>query len=130
MKEFSATVGGIITFILIQGLNPDNKLLSTKDGRNVDKKSLREWINNAVSPYLVSRMMYQFQLLIYASISRQSELPKGIELNRDFTFEQSLSTNDIAVKLSQAFAKLYPDMSKDLDDIMKNILEKTEARRK
>jgi hypothetical protein len=75
-------------------------------------------------------MMHQFQLLIYASISRQSELPKGIELTRDFTFEESLSSNDIAVKLSKAFAKLYPDMSKDLDDIMKNILEKTEARRK
>jgi hypothetical protein len=130
LKEFSANVGGIITFILIQGLNPDNKLLSRKDGRNVEKKLLREWINNAVSPYLVSRMMHQFQLLIYASISRQSELPKGIELTRDFTFEESLSSNDIAVKLSKAFAKLYPDMSKDLDDIMKNILEKTEARRK
>ena len=117
LKEFSTIVGAIITYFLIHASITTNILLLSKDQKEeIDMNLVREWINNAISPYLVSRIYWQFQLLIGGSISRQQEISRN--------FERSLADKNIATKLTGAFAKVFPTISKDLDDIMKNILKK------
>jgi hypothetical protein len=127
LKEFSNIVGVIITFVLIQGLNPQNDLLLTKDGREREKRLVKDWINNAITPHFISRLLWQLQFLVYGIISTLSKTPKELGAISDFPITIPLSDKDIANILTKAFSRSFPEISKKLDDIMNNISRETAA---
>jgi hypothetical protein len=123
LDEFSNVMGALITFVFIHGMNPENKLLVAYD--EVEQKRLvKEWLNSALSPYLTSRMFWQFRLLLYRTLSSHHHIPKGFESTIDFTLKKPLVDKAIAKKLISAFERLYPTISKNLDDIMNSLSKK------
>ena len=127
LKDFSNMVGPIITFILIEGLNPGNKLLLTRDGKERKKEEVKEWINNAITPHFISRLLWQLQFLVYGIISKLSKNPKELEAISGFPIKLPLSDYEISNILTKAFSHSFPEISKKLDEIMDNILQETAA---
>jgi hypothetical protein len=121
-------MGALITFVFIHGMNPENKLLVAYD--EVEQKRLaKEWLNSALSPYLMSRMFWQFRLLLYRTLSNHQHIPKGFESTIDFTMKKPLVDKAIAKKLVSAFERLYPTISKNLDDIMNSLPKKIQLQK-
>ena len=97
LDEFSNIMGALITFVFIHGMNPENKLLVAPD--EVEQKRLaKEWLNSALSSYLMSRMFWQFRLLLYRTLSSHQHIPKGFESTIDFTMKKPLVDKAIAKK--------------------------------
>jgi hypothetical protein len=120
LDEFSNIMGALITFVFIQGMNPENKLLVASDEAE-QKRLAKEWLNSALSSYLMSRMFWHFKLLLYRTLSSHQHIPKGFESTIDFTAKKPLVDKAIAKKLISAFERLYPTISKSLDDIMNKL---------
>jgi hypothetical protein len=121
--QFSNRVGAFVTFVFVMGMHPENTLLSTDGSEKGNPELIKEWIDNGISPAFVSRMFVQFREELLRSLSRHGDLPNDFGTKVDFLLKESLD-KEIAKKVTAAFRKLYPTISKDLRDIMENIVYK------
>jgi hypothetical protein len=116
--EFSVKVGAIITHILLQAMNPNvigqltyNNKLSE---RTVKDYIIEAWIKNVISPVKILHSL------------RKSIADPGYHINLDeskkFSNTSSFQLTDKTIqKLSTAFAGLYPNLHRELEDIKKNL---------
>jgi hypothetical protein len=131
--EFSNRVGGFVTYILIQAMNPANNIAgNTKD--NVEKDfDVQRWVSDAIS------IMQESLLRIFKKGASISLVNVGIkdnsfDMNSPEYFEKVaydwiryylqrpfyILNESIISELTTAFSKLYPDLNYELE---KNRLE-------
>ena len=65
--SFSNRIGAFVTYVLITAMDSDNKFLESASENERDGL-VREWISIALSPAIKSRLLWQFNDLIYSSI--------------------------------------------------------------
>ena len=124
LLEFSNVVGAFISYVFLMGMHPENKLLSTREDEKGNIKLVKEWTDNAISSTFVSRIQLNFKEVLYKTLSRHHDIPQDFDSATNFTFKKSLLDKDLADRLSGAFRRLYPTISRDLDDIMENLSHK------
>ena len=125
--NFSNIVGGWITYILIQSMNPVNKL--TNHTKDVTEKNIivQTWIEDAISliqPDLLFSFNYYISHCLKTLHKRISNLKGGFSdsknINKvlfDFTINRRLLVVDdeIASELNGAFSNLYPNLNRELE---------------
>jgi predicted transcriptional regulator len=125
--NFSNIVGGWITYMLIQSMNPANKL--TNHTKDITEKNIivQTWIEDAISliqPYLLFSFNYYINLFLDTLYIRASSQKGGVgdskninEVFLDFIFNRRLLVVDdeIASELNGAFSNLYPNLSCELE---------------
>jgi len=139
--DFSNKVGAIITYLLIQSVNPENKL--TGNATNYEEKDLNveRWINDAISSLgyvLIPLFKEQIRVpLIMTSLERSIvesddssiEERAGLEFLAEigdrpqYTMKQKLIS-----KLMSSFSNSYPNISRELGKIDKSTLQQLAAR--
>jgi DNA-binding MarR family transcriptional regulator len=125
--NFSNIVGGWITYILIQSMNPANKL--TDHTKDTTEKNLiiQSWTEDAISliqPYLLSFFNWYIYPFLKTLYERVSNLNGGFNNRKNinevfygFLDRQSfLLDNEIASELNDAFSNLYPNLSRELEN--------------
>jgi predicted transcriptional regulator len=107
--NFSNIIGGWITYILIQSMNPANKLTDyTKD---ITEKDLimQSWIEDAIS-LIQPHLLFSFQYYIGPFLETFLRANKGKDI-----FNDQKSINEFVSELNDAFSNLYPNLSCELE---------------
>jgi DNA-binding MarR family transcriptional regulator len=124
--NFSNIVGGWITYILIQSINPANKLTAHIKDTTEKNLIIQSWTEDAISliqPYLLSFFNYYIYPSLKTLYKRVSNRRGGFnnqenenEVFFDFLFRrQFLLDDEIACELNDAFSNLYPNLSCELE---------------
>jgi hypothetical protein len=125
--EFSVRIGAYITYLLINAMDPQNKLLA--DRKNLDRDSLaKDWINNAMSTAILSRLLWEFKDMIYKSIGL---FPKGFEETVKYRNRKPRYILDVktAKRVYSTFARLYPSINERLENITSDLALKVKSER-
>jgi hypothetical protein len=114
--EFSNQVGGYITYLYLQLMNPDNKIIFHSRSQKEYNKSdvIMEWISNAISSGL-PEMFTKFRNKSLKFLHSHAKIIKSTPL---WVYEFDKETN---TKLSTAFDRLYPRINHGLEDIMNDL---------
>jgi hypothetical protein len=124
LLEFSDVVGAFISYVFLMGMHPENKLLSTTKEEKGNIKLVKEWTDNAISSAFISRIQLKFKEVLYRTLSRHHDIAQDFDSATDFTLRKSLLDKDLADRLNRAFRRIYPTISRDLDNIMENLSHK------
>jgi hypothetical protein len=126
LYEFANQVGAYITFLFIQFMNPNNRLVpflhpnnsNTQKGRKDKGDIVMDWINNSISsvlPLMLSRFGVK-------CLERGHHFDRGnysiVQGNNLWVWELDKKTLS---KLSVAFRELYPRIDYELKGIMDNL---------
>lgn len=87
-------------------------------------KLVKEWTDNAISSAFISRIQLKFKEVLYRTLSRHHDIAQDFDSATDFTLRKSLLDKDLADRLNRAFRRIYPTISRDLDNIMENLSHK------
>lgn len=123
--NFSNVVGGWITYILIQSMNPANKLADHIKDVTENNALIQSWIGDAFSliqPYLLFNLNYCINNRLETLYKRASGLKdekSRAKIFLNFLFDRKLFVLDdeIASELNDAFSNLYPNLSRELEKI-------------
>jgi DNA-binding MarR family transcriptional regulator len=116
--SFSNRIGAYVTYVLISGMDPDNKFLESASEKERDRL-VREWINNALSPAIISRLLWQFNDLIYSSVDMNQTTGKGKE--NEMNRHHHVLTSSVTKRLYRKFAKVYPSINERLVKITNDL---------
>jgi predicted transcriptional regulator len=130
--DFSNKLGAIITYLLIQAMNPSNKIMG--DTKNDEEKDLnvQRWLDDAMSPLLPALLP-----LFKGAISVHLESNYGDYFNDDgsvnldkvgedflsFGYDRPLYTlkEEFISELMTAFSKSYPSITNELEKIRSQV---------
>ena len=121
---FSNRIGAYVTYLLINGMDPDNKFLESASEKERDWLS-QEWINNALSPAIISRLLWQFNDLIYSSVDANRTRGKGNDTSR----HHHIFTSSITKRVYRKFARVYPSINERLVKITNDLTQKAKLER-
>ncbi len=124
--SFSNRIGAYVTYLLISGMDPENKFLETASEKERDRL-VQEWINNALSPAIISRLLWQFNDLIYSCVSMNRTRGKGNEI--DMRRHHHILASSITKRVYRTFAKVYPSINERLVKITNDLAEKAKLER-
>ena len=129
--DFSNSIGAFITYVLLQSMNPYNKLLFTKyNTRNKQEKLVREWIHNAISAVFISRSLLELKRMLYRTLRDHQYLSNSFKVDVNFTLTNPIIKNkDIATKINKAYGRLYPQIYTNLENILTNLPKKIKSER-
>jgi predicted transcriptional regulator len=127
--NFSNIIGGFITYILIQSMNPANKITDhTKD--NIEKNLLAEsWVEDIISliqPYLLFFLKNSVCGSLETLNERIRRLEGGFNVGEnidkvifgDFLLKHSyMLDKGIIFELTKAFSNIYPNLNHELEKI-------------
>jgi hypothetical protein len=123
--SFSNRIGAYVTYVLLSSMDPANKFLKSASEKERDRL-VREWIDNALSPAIISRLSWQFTDLIYNSVDMSRTVRKGKEtdLNRHHHIASSVTK-----RLYRKFAKVYPSINQRLVKITNDLTNNAKLER-
>lgn len=106
--NFSNLVGGWIMYVLIQSMNPANKLTDQTED-TAEKDLIRQsWIEDAIS-------LMQPHLLLYFQYYIGPFLKTFYKRASNDVFDDPRNIDEIASELNNAFSNLYPNLNCELE---------------
>ena len=130
LLDFSSSIGAFITYVYIQSMNPHNSLLSVSGKENIEQQEIltTEWIHNGISSAFLSRSLFEFKNMLFRSLSGRNYVSDSFEAKINFTMKDPIiKDKKLAHKIIKAFAKLYPDTYRTLENIVKDLPKKIET---
>lgn len=137
--DFSNKVGAIITYILIQSMNPENKIIGNATNDEEKDLNIERWINDAISslgyvllPLFKERIRIPLtslqDSLVDGNVSSICERA-GLEFLADIRNRpQYILKQKWISELMGAFSNSYPNITRELEKISKSKLEQLAAR--
>jgi hypothetical protein len=129
IKQFSITMGAYLTYLIIEGSNPNNPCIrknKSNDDRDDDVQNqedlVMDWINNGFS---LREIINQFMLQMPYAGSNQNDLEQM--LKRSLDHKHSLD-EQTANNLKSAFHHAYPDLSSDIDSALEDTIKEIQKR--
>jgi predicted transcriptional regulator len=123
--EFSNKIGAFITFTLIQAMSRDNKRLIFSKENIARDELIEEWIKNAILA-IIPALAWEFKHAVYKSLDKY---PKNYKSKVKFMSRKPrflFSKND-SQHLSNAFTRIYPLISYELEKILNELPNATDS---
>lgn len=139
--DFSNRIGAIITYLLIQSMNPENKIAGNAANDEEKNLNVERWINDAISSlgYVLLPFFKEWIRVPLTMTSLQDSLVgsddssiyerAGLEFLADirdrpqYTMKQKLIS-----ELMGSFSNSYPNIARELEKIDKSTLQQLAAR--
>lgn len=129
--NFSNKIGALVTYAIIESLNPENKIGQNMTNKKLVNYNLERWLDDAIST-LVSYVLPIFKNYIYdyldclikkASENTSVKIPYGdIIIYQDYLLNSSyLLDKECIEELYSAFFNIYPNLEDPLQKIKTNI---------
>ena len=116
-------IGGFIIYVLIQSMNPANKI--AKDSRNVKEKDMavQAWLEDTISIFMGDISSIFFSHVSPNLESIEDDIPPNPSdeyLRSDEFFYKAvkpLSEQTIVSELTNCFSNVFPNLSRELEQI-------------
>jgi hypothetical protein len=134
LLEFSNRIGAFVTFCILETLNPDNKVIQSSTTQYVDRDTIAKiFIRNCIS-HLMVFLLIKYRDAINNVVGESAyslQQEKSILLKKKLYPETEdrqrqlfVLNQDVINKMLQEFAKIYPDIYKELDKEFKSLSKK------
>jgi predicted transcriptional regulator len=129
--NFSNKIGALVTYTIIESMNPDNMIAPSNITNNkITNYSLERWLDDAIST-LIPVLQPLFKEYIYdylnclvnkAIKNRSAEDPDGLTIFLEYLVKSSyILDKECITELHSAFFDIYPNLKYPLDKIKENI---------
>ena len=124
--NFSNKIGAIITYLVIESMNPENNIASGESDHDIINIKLKYWLEDAISEFLpilqplFKEYVYNhLDCLITKSKNKISKKdPHGLTAFVDYLFKTpNTFDKDCIDELHSAFFEIYPNLNRPLNKI-------------